>query len=141
MRFISDMVAYTFNKFPYGIFEISAVSLLQRENSIGKDLYTDIIKLINEYTAFLEEHIKYCNDFYVAYNKNKIIIECMANYNRMDILNTTTEHTTSPMSNIKNKLSNIESEIDIVYSNIIRDILRRRYRIYKNQINMLLMRI
>jgi len=130
------MVAYTFNKFPYGIFEISAVSLLQREKSIGEDLYTDIIKLINEYTAFLEEHIKYCNDFYVAYNKNKIIIECMANYDHMDILNSTIEHTSQPMSNIKNQLRNIESGVDIVYSNIIRDVLRRRYRIYKNQINM-----
>jgi hypothetical protein len=132
------MVAYTFNKFPYGIFEISAVSLLQREKSIGEDLYTDIIKLINEYTAFLEEHIKYCNDFYVAYNKNKIIIECMANYDHMDILNSTTEHASQPMSNIKNQLNNIESGVDIVYSNIIRDVLRRRYRIYKNQINMLI---
>jgi hypothetical protein len=132
------MVAYTFNKFPYGIFEISAVSLLQREKSIGEDLYTDIIKLINEYTAFLEEHIKYCNDFYVAYNKNKIIIECMANYDHMDILNSTTEHTSHTMSDIKNQLSNIESGVDIVYSNIIRDVLWRRYRIYKNQINMLI---
>ncbi len=114
------MVAYTFNKFPCGIFEISAVSLLQRENNIGKVLYSDIIKLINEYTAFLEEHIKYCT-----------------NYDQIDILCNTTEFISQPMSNMKNLLSIIESDVDIVYSNIIRDILRRRYRIYKKQINMI----
>lgn len=105
------MVAYTFNKFPYGIFEISAVSLLQRENNINKILYSDIIKLINDYTAFLEEHIKYCTNY--------------------DLCNTT------EFISMKNLLSNIESDVDIVYSNIIRDILRRRYRIYKKQINMI----
>jgi hypothetical protein len=105
------MVAYMFNKFPDGFFEILAASLLQRENNISRGLYSDIIKLINDYTVFLEEHIKYCTNY--------------------DLCNTT------EFISMKNLLSNIESDVDIVYSNIIRDILRRRYRIYKKQINMI----
>lgn len=110
------MVAYMFNKFPDGFFEILAASLLQRENNISRGLYSDIIKLINDYTVFLEEHIKYC----IANNKIVIFSNILLS-----------------ISDIKNRLSNIEDNINIVYSYVIRDILQRRYRIYKNKIKSL----
>jgi hypothetical protein len=79
----------------------------------------------------------------MAYN-NKFIIEYIANFEQTDILdsNDSSDSSASNASNAstesitdkKNRLRDIESMVDIVYSNILRDIIWRRYRIYKNQI-------
>jgi len=127
------MTAYTYNKFPYGIYEISTTLLLK--NNIDDTLYNDIVNLIDDYTTFLEEHIKYCNNFYITCNTNsynKIIIECMVNSEHMDILSSTTES----IMGMKNRLNNIEKLLDEKNNNYIRDILWRRYRKYKDEINM-----
>jgi hypothetical protein len=125
------MAEYTYNKFPYGTYEIST-SLLFQQNNIDNTLYTDIVNLITDYSLFLEEHIKYCNDYYKQYN-NKIIIECMANSENMDLLN---NKTGSIMDmNMKNRLNNIEKVLDRQNYNNLKDILWRRYRTYKYEIN------
>jgi hypothetical protein len=125
---------YTFNKFPHGTFEISAAVLFQREKNIGDVLYADIVRLINDYTTILEEQIKCCSGFYMAYN-NKFIIEYIANFEQTDILNSSDSNaSTESITDKRNRLRDIESMVDIVYSNILRDIIWRRYRIYKNQI-------
>jgi len=127
------MTAYTYNKFPYGIHELSASLLLK--NNIDDTLYNDIVNLIDDYTVFLEEHIKYCNKFYINSSKNsynKIIIECMVNSEHLDILSSTMES----IMGMKNRLNNIEKLLDEKNNNYIRDILRRRYIKYKDQINM-----
>lgn len=84
------MSTYKFNNFPYGTFEISTALLLEHDNTVSEDLYADIVNLITDYSAFLEEHIKYCKEFYMVCNNN-IIINCMANSEHMDILSSTTE--------------------------------------------------
>jgi hypothetical protein len=129
---------YRYNAFPYGTYEIAAAILLQYNNNT---VYPDIINIIKEYSEFLEEHIKYCNDFYTARNNNsynRIIIECMANSEHMDLLSSNSESITD----MKNKLKNIETALDIYYPDnlkkIVRDILWRRYKIYKNEINLFL---
>lgn len=128
---------YTFDKFPHGTFEISAAVLFQREKNIGGVLYADIVRLINDYTTILEEQIKFCSGFYMAYN-NKFIIEYIANFEQTDILDSNDSNassaSTESITDKKNRLRDIESMVDIVYSNILRDIIWRRYRIYKNQI-------
>ena len=63
---------YTYNVFPYGTYEISAAILLQYNNNT---VYPDIINLIKDYSVFLEEHIRYCNDFYISSRTN--------NYNKL----------------------------------------------------------
>ena len=123
------MTTYTYNKFPYGTYEIST-SLLFQQNNIDNALYTDIVNLITDYSLFLEEHIKYCNDYYKQYN-NKIIIECMANSENMDLLNNTTCY----IMDMKNRLNNIEKVLDRQNYNNLKDILWRRYRTYKYEIN------
>jgi hypothetical protein len=125
------MTAYTYNKFPYGTYEIST-SLLFQQNNIDNTLYTDIVNLITDYSLFLEDHIKYCNDYYKQYN-NKIIIECMANSENMDLLNNTTGSIMD--MNMKNRLNNIEKVLDRQNYNNLKDILWRRYRTYKYEIN------
>ena len=126
---------YTYNVFPYGTYEISAAILLQYNNNI---VYPDITNLIKDYSVFLEEHIRYCNDFYISSrtnNYNKIIIECMAKSDHMDILNSNSEF----LADMKKRLKNIDTTLDIFYSNnlkdILRKILRRRYSIYKKEIS------
>ena len=86
----------------------------------------------------LEEHIRYCNDFYISSrtnNYNKIIIECMAKSDHMDILNSNSEF----LADMKKRLKNIDTTLDIFYSNNLKDILRkilwRRYSIYKKEIS------
>jgi hypothetical protein len=123
------MTTYTYNKFPYGTYEIST-SLLFQQNNTDNALYTDIVNLITDYSLFLEEHIKYCNDYYKQYN-NKIIIECMANSENMDLLNNTTCY----IMDMKNRLNNIEKVLDRQNYNNLKDILWRRYRTYKYEIN------
>jgi len=130
-------VYYTYNEFPYGTYEISAAILLQYNNN---KVYPDIINLIKNYSSFLEEHIKYCTDFYItsATNSyNKIIIECMVNSEHMDLLSSTSES----ISEMKNKLKNIETTLEIYYPNKLKDVLReiiwRRYIIYKNKLRRL----
>jgi hypothetical protein len=124
------MTAYTYNKFPYGTYEIST-SLLFQQNNIDNTLYTDIVNLITDYSLFLEDHIKYCNDYYMKYN-NKIVIECMANSENMDLLN----NTTGSIMDMKNRLNNIEKVLDRQNYNNLKDILWRRcYRTYKYEIN------
>jgi hypothetical protein len=113
-------VYYKYNEFPYGTYEISAAILLQYNNNKA---YPDIINLIKNYTSLLEEHIRYCTDFYIASKTNTI-------------------------SDIKSNYKNIETTLDIYYPNnpnnpnnlkdVLREIIWRRYRIYKNQLNMLL---
>jgi hypothetical protein len=125
------MIVYTYNKFPYGTYEIST-SLLFQQNNTDNTLYTDIVNLITDYSLFLEEHIKYCNDYYKQYN-NKIIIECMANSENMDLLNNTTGSIMD--MNMKNRLNNIEKVLDRQNYNNLKDILWRRYRTYKYEIN------
>jgi hypothetical protein len=126
---------YTYNVFPYGTYEISAAILLQYNNNT---VYPDIINLIKDYSVFLEEHIRYCNDFYISSrtnNYNKIIIECMAKSDHMDILNSNSEF----LADMKKRLKNIDTTLDIFYSNNLKDILRkilwRRYSIYKKEIS------
>ena len=126
---------YTYNVFPYGTYEISAAILLQYNNNT---VYPDIINLIKDYSVFLEEHIRYCNDFYISSrtnNYNKIIIECMAKSDHMDILNSNSEF----LADMKKRLKNIDTKLDIFYSNNLKDILRkilwRRYSIYKREIS------
>ena len=58
---------YTYNEFPYGTYEISAAILLQYNNNKA---YPDIINIIKNYTSLLGEHIRYCNDFYIASKTN-----------------------------------------------------------------------
>ena len=130
-------VYYTYKEFPYGTYEISAAILLQYNNN---KVYPDIINLIKNYTSFLEEHIRYCKDFHITSNTNsynRIIIECMANSEHMDLLSSTSES----ISNMKSKLKNIEMILDMDYPNNLKDVLReiiwRRYKIYKNQLNLL----
>jgi hypothetical protein len=123
------MIVYTYNKFPYGTYEIST-SLLFQQNNTDNTLYTDIVNLITDYSVFLEEHIKYCNDYYKQYN-NKIVIECMANSEHMDLLN----NTTGSIMDMKNRLNNIEKVLDRQNYNNLKDILWRRYRTYKYEIN------
>jgi L-rhamnose mutarotase len=125
------MNVFTYNKFPHGTYEISA-SLLFQQNNINNALYIDIVNLITDYSVFLEEHIKYCNDYYKQYN-NKIIIECMANSEHMDLLNNTTGSIMD--MNMKNRLNNIEKVLDRQNYNNLKDILWRRYRTYKYEIN------
>ena len=137
-------VYYTYNEFPYGTYEISAAILLQYNNNKA---YPDIINLIKNYTSLLEEHIRYCTDFYIASKTNsynRIIIECMANSEHIDLLNSNS----NTISDIKRNYKNIETTLDIYYPNnpnnpnnlkdVLREIIWRRYRIYKNQLNMLL---
>jgi hypothetical protein len=134
-------VYYTYNEFPYGTYEISAAILLQYNNNKA---YPDIINLIKNYTSLLEEHIRYCTDFYIASKTNsynRIIIECMANSEHIDLLNSNS----NTISDIKSNYKNIETTLDIYYPNnpnnlkdVLREIIWRRYRIYKNQLNMLL---
>jgi hypothetical protein len=126
---------YTYNVFPYGTYEISAAILLQYNNNT---VYPDITNLIKDYSVFLEEHIRYCNDFYISSrtnNYNKIIIECMAKSDHMDILNSNSEF----LADMKKRLKNIDTTLDIFYSNNLKDILRkilwRRYSIYKREIS------
>ena len=126
---------YTYNVFPYGTYEISAAILLQYNNNT---VYPDITNLIKDYSVFLEEHIRYCNDFYISSrtnNYNKIIIECMAKSDHMDILNSNSEF----LADMKKRLKNIDTKLDIFYSNNLKDILRkilwRRYSIYKREIS------
>ena len=126
---------YTYNVFPYGTYEISAAILLQYNNNT---VYPDITNLIKDYSVFLEEHIRYCNDFYISSrtnNYNKIIIECMAKSDHMDILNSNSEF----LADRKKRLKNIDTTLDIFYSNNLKDILRkilwRRYSIYKREIS------
>jgi hypothetical protein len=61
----------------------------------------------------------------------------MANSEHMDLLSSTSES----ISNMKSKLKNIEMILDIDYPNNLKDVLReiiwRRYKIYKNQLNLL----
>ena len=126
---------YRYNAFPYGTYEISAAILLQYNNNT---VYPDITNLIKDYSVFLEEHIRYCNDFYISSrtnNYNKIIIECMAKSDHMDILNSNSEF----LADMKKRLKNIDTTLDIFYSNNLKDILRkilwRRYSIYKKEIS------
>jgi hypothetical protein len=126
---------YTYNVFPYGTYEISAAILLQYNNNI---VYPDITNLIKDYSVFLEEHIRYCNDFYISgrtNNYNKIIIECMANSDNMDILS----RNSGSLVDMKERLKHIETTLDMSYSNnlknILREILWRRYSIYKREIS------
>jgi hypothetical protein len=126
---------YTYNVFPYGTYEISAAILLQYNNNT---VYPDITNLIKDYSVFLEEHIRYCNDFYISSrtnNYNKIIIECMAKSDHMDILNSNSEF----LADMKKRLKHIETTLDMSYSNnlknILREILWRRYSIYKREIS------
>jgi hypothetical protein len=126
---------YTYNVFPYGTYEISAAILLQYNNNI---VYPDITNLIKDYSVFLEEHIRYCNDFYISSrtnNYNKIIIECMANSDNMDILSSNS----GSLVDMKERLKHIETTLDMSYSNnlknILREILWRRYSIYKREIS------
>jgi len=133
-------VYYTYNEFPYGTYEISAAILLQYNNN---KVYPDIINLIKNYTSFLEEHIRYCTDFYITRNTNgynRIIIECMANSEHMDLLSSTSES----ISNMKSKLKDIEMILDLYYPNnlnnlkdVLREIIWRRYKIYKTQLTRL----
>jgi len=131
---------YTYNVFPYGTYEISAAILLQYNNNT---VYPDIINLIKDYSVFLEEHIRYCNDFYISSrtnNYNKIIIECMAKSDHMDILNMDILNSNSEfLADMKKRLKNIDTKLDIFYSNNLKDILRkilwRRYSIYKKEIS------
>lgn len=133
-------VYYSYNEFPYGTYEISAAILLQYNNN---KVYPDIIELITNYTSFLEEHIKYCTDFYIASKNNsysKIIVECMSNSEHMNLLNSTSES----ISDMKNKLKNIEMTLDIYCLNnpnnlkdVLREIIERRYKIYKNELKLL----
>jgi L-rhamnose mutarotase len=125
------MCLHMYHKFPHGTYEISA-SLLFQQNNINNALYIDIVNLITDYSVFLEEHIKYCNDYYKQYN-NKIIIECMANSEHMDLLNNTTGSIMD--MNMKNRLNNIEKVLDRQNYNNLKDILWRRYRTYKYEIN------
>ena len=78
----------------------------------------------------LEEHIEYCYNFYIEYN-NKIVIECMANTENMNLLNSTSYS----IMNMKNRLTNIEKVLDKQIYNNLKDIISRRYRTYKNEIN------
>ena len=94
------------------------------------ELYNDIVKLINDYSVFLEEHIKYSYYFDIEYN-NKIVIECMANSEHMDLLSSTT----NSIMNMKNRLINLEKVLDKQNYNSLKDIISRRYRTYKNEIN------
>ena len=126
---------YTYNVFPYGTYEISAAILLQYNNNI---VYPDITNLIKDYSVFLEEHIRYCKDFYISSrtnNYNKIIIECMAKSDHMDILSSNSEF----LADMKKRLKNIDTTLDMSYSNnlknILREILWRRYSIYKREIS------
>ena len=126
---------YTYNVFPYGTYEISAAILLQYNNNT---VYPDITNLIKDYSVFLEEHIRYCNDFYISSrtnNYNKIIIECMAKSDHMDILSSNS----GSLADMKKRLKNIDTTLDIFYSNNLKDILRkilwRRYSIYKREIS------
>jgi hypothetical protein len=126
---------YIYNVFPYGTYEISAAILLQYNNNI---VYPDITNLIKDYSVFLEEHIRYCNDFYISSrcnNYNKIIIECMANTDHMDILSSNS----GSLADMKERLKHIETTLDMSYSNnlknILREILWRRYSIYKREIS------
>ena len=133
-------VYYSYNVFPYGTYEISAAILLQYNNN---KVYPDIIELITNYTSFLEEHIKYFTDFYIASKNNsysKIIVECMSNSEHMNLLNSTSES----ISDMKNKLKNIEMTLDIYCLNnpnnlkdVLREIIERRYKIYKNELKLL----
>jgi len=134
-------VYYKYNKFPYGTYEISAAILLQCNNN---KVYRDIINLIKNYTLLLEDHIRYCTDFYITSKTNsynRIIIECMANSEHIDLLNSDSY----TISDIKSEFKNIETILDIYYPNnpnnlkdVLREIISRRYKIYKNQLNMLL---
>jgi len=126
---------YTYNVFPYGTYEISAAILLQYNNNT---VYPDITNLIKDYSVFLEEHIRYCNDFYISSrtnNYNKIIIECMAKSDHMDILNSNS----GSLADMKERLKHIETTLDMSYSNNLKNILRkilwRRYSIYKREIS------
>jgi hypothetical protein len=56
----------------------------------------------------------------------------MVNSEHMDILSSTTES----IMGMKNRLNNIEKLLDEKNNNYIRDILWRRYRKYKDEINM-----
>ena len=127
------MTTSIYNKFPRGTYEISVSLLLQqiKQNNIEKTtLYTEIEDLINDYSVLLEEHIEYCYNFYIEYN-NKIVIECMANTENMNLL-----HSTSySIMNMKNRLTNIEKVLDKQIYNNLKDIISRRYRTYKNEIN------
>jgi hypothetical protein len=126
------MSLYTYNKFPYGTHEISVSLLFQqiKQNNIDGTLYNDIVNLINDYSVFLEEHIKYSYYFDIEYN-NKIVIECMANSEHMDLLSSTT----NSIMNMKNRLINLEKVLDKQNYNSLKDIIWRRYRTYKNEIN------
>lgn len=126
------MSLYTYNKFPYGTHEISVSLLFQqiKQNNIDGTLYNDIVKLINDYSVFLEEHIKYSYYFDIEYN-NKIVIECMANSEHMDLLSSTT----ISIMNMKNRLINLEKVLDKQNYNSLKDIIWRRYRTYKIEIN------
>jgi len=127
------MTTSIYNKFPRGTYEISVSLLLQqiKQNNIEKTtLYTEIEDLINDYSVLLEEHIEYCYNFYIEYN-NKIVIECMANTENMNLLNSTSYS----IMNMKNRLTNIEKVLDKQIYNNLKDIISRRYRTYKNEIN------
>jgi hypothetical protein len=65
----------------------------------------------------------------------------MANSEHIDLLSSTS----NTISDIKSNYKNIETTLDIYYPNnpnnlkdVLREIIWRRYRIYKNQLNMLL---
>jgi hypothetical protein len=127
------MTTSIYNKFPRGTYEISVSLLLQqiKQNNIEKTtLYSEIEDLINDYSVLLEEHIVYCYNFYIEYN-NKIVIECMANTENMNLLNSTSYS----IMNMKNRLTNIEKVLDKQIYNNLKDIISRRYRTYKNEIN------
>jgi hypothetical protein len=127
------MTTSIYNKFPRGTYEISVSLLLQqiKQNNIEKTtLYSEIEDLINDYSVLLEEHIEYCYNFYIEYN-NKIVIECMANTENMNLLNSTSYS----IMNMKNRLTNIEKVLDKQIYNNLKDIISRRYRTYKNEIN------
>jgi hypothetical protein len=61
----------------------------------------------------------------------------MVNSEHMDLLSSTSES----ISEMKNKLKNIETTLEIYYPNKLKDVLReviwRRYRIYKNKLRRL----
>jgi hypothetical protein len=66
----------------------------------------------------------------------------MANSEHIDLLSSNS----NTISDIKSNYKNIETTLDIYYPNnpnnlkdVLREIIWRRYRIYKNQLNMLLL--
>ena len=55
----------------------------------------------------------------------------MANSEHMDLLSSTT----NSIMNMKNRLINLEKVLDKQNYNSLKDIISRRYRTYKNEIN------